>query len=297
MKRSELKQIVREGVQKALKEAQYTPRLNQTPAKKKGRFVPETVEFLKSDRDQFKEHFKLVKNKEGEYKLYISPLMKAALDGTTRGRTGTDFWKKTDPLVILVNEKLPGNVRSILKKFQDRINPGLDMYSINTKIKEVTPTGDISFYNPGNEGVADLAKDDTINEKKQVSVDDINKAYYEPEEKDAKEDEGTDDKPLGTPRPEEPKIDIKSVIEKVAGEVFAATNVEDAKRIFIDFIKGTKIKEEDKKKMEITASGFTNLVKLQFYVANALLKYEGMGTSQLHSKDKDKEKEADKTDK
>lgn len=280
MKRSELQQIVREGVQKALKEAQFTPRINQgSNAKHKGRFTPDTIEFSKADREEFKEYFKLVKNKEGEYKLYMSPLMKTALDGINRGRTGTDYWQKTSNLIIRVSEKIPGNVRGLLKKYTDKINPGLDMYSINTKIKEVSPEGDITFYNPGNKDVADLAQDDTINEKKQVSQDVIDNAYYEPGEKDAKDSEEIDDKPLGKPRQEEPKIDIKSVIEKVAGEVFAATNVEEAKRIFIDFIKGTKIKEEDKKKMETTASGFTNLVKLQFYVANALLKYEGMGTT------------------
>ena len=48
--------------------------------KKGRRFIPTIIPFPKSIRDQFPEHFKLVKNAEGEYKLYISPMMKVSLE-------------------------------------------------------------------------------------------------------------------------------------------------------------------------------------------------------------------------
>jgi len=36
------------------------------------------------------------------------------------------------------------------------------MFSVNSKIKEVTPDGTIIFYNPGNPKTADLAYDPTV---------------------------------------------------------------------------------------------------------------------------------------
>ena len=63
MKHSELRQIIMEEIEAALAEDNM---------KKGRRFIPTIIPFPKSIRDQFPEHFKLVKNAEGEYKLYIS---------------------------------------------------------------------------------------------------------------------------------------------------------------------------------------------------------------------------------
>lgn len=283
MKRSELEQILREGIQKILKEEKFTPRLNQTQPKKKRRYIPDTIDFMKDIRDKFKEHFKLVKNQKGEYKLYISPLMKYALDGIDRGRPGSDYLKTKSALTKDISGKIPTNVRGLLKKYSNFLNPGLEMFAINTKIKEVTPEGNIIFFNPGGK-YSEESVDDTLSEKKKISWDAVDNAYYEPknDEEDNEEEPKHDTKPY-KPKPE---VNIKSVIEKIASDVFSATNIDQAKKIFIDFIESTHIKESDKKKMIETAAGINNLVKLQFYTANSLLKYEGYGLNQLNDKNK-----------
>jgi len=283
MKRSELEQILREGIQKILKEEKFTPRLNQTQPKKKGRYIPDTIDFMKDDRVKFKEHFKLVKNQKGEYKLYISPLMKSALDGIDRGRTGSDYLKTKSSLTKDISEKIPTNVRGLLKKYSNFLNPGLEMFAINTKIKEVTPEGNIIFFNPGGK-YSEESVDDTLSEKKNVSWDAVDKVYYEPKDKEDNDD--GDDKPEHDSKPykPEPEVNIKSVIERIASDIFSATDLDQAKKIFIDFIKNTQIKDSDKKKMIETASGMKNLVKLQFYAANSLLKYEGHSLNQLNDK-------------
>lgn len=285
MKSSELKEMIARVVQEA--------KQNGAVAKGGRRFIPQTIEFPKAIRDEFKEHFKLMKSGAGEYTLYMSPLMNAALGGINRGRTGSNYWKETPGLTIVVSEKIPGDVRGILKKYVDKLNPGLDMYSINLKIKEVTPDGTIVFPNPGSPNVD---KEDyytpNINEKKKKtigSIDTMSKlvssegSLNEVEPLEAPEEIA---EPLKTGgRPLEKDINIKSVIERIAEQIFGAKTADEAKKLFIEFIQSTKVNDKDKTKMISNVQSMTNLVKIQFYVANALLKYEGLGLSQLKSKD------------
>ena len=70
---------------------------------------------------------------------------------------------------------------------------------------------------------------------------------------------------------------IESTLSSIAREVFAASNASDAKRIFIDYVSNSHIKESDKAKMLIEASKMSSLLQLHRYTANALLKYEGLG--------------------
>ena len=70
---------------------------------------------------------------------------------------------------------------------------------------------------------------------------------------------------------------IESTLSSIAREVFAATNASDAKRIFIDYVSNSRIKESDKNKMLTEASKMSSLLQLHRYTANALLKYEGLG--------------------
>ena len=70
---------------------------------------------------------------------------------------------------------------------------------------------------------------------------------------------------------------IESTLSSIAREVFAASNAVDAKRIFIDYVSNSRIKESDKVKMLAEASKMTSLLQLHRYTANALLKYEGLG--------------------
>lgn len=70
---------------------------------------------------------------------------------------------------------------------------------------------------------------------------------------------------------------IESTLSSIAREVFAASNAIDAKRIFIDYISSSHIKESDKNKMLTEASKMSSLLQIHRYTANALLKYEGLG--------------------
>ena len=70
---------------------------------------------------------------------------------------------------------------------------------------------------------------------------------------------------------------IESTLSSIAREVFAASNAVDAKRIFIDYVSNSHIKESDKVKMLAEASKMSSLLQLHRYTANALLKYEGLG--------------------
>ena len=70
---------------------------------------------------------------------------------------------------------------------------------------------------------------------------------------------------------------IESTLSSIAREVFAASNAVDAKRIFIDYVSSSHIKESDKVKMLTEASKMTSLLQIHRYTANALLKYEGLG--------------------
>lgn len=69
---------------------------------------------------------------------------------------------------------------------------------------------------------------------------------------------------------------LESTLTNIAEQVFSATSVEQAKTIALDFLSDSKIKEEDRKKMIAEIETKKDLVKLQIYVANALLKFEGL---------------------
>jgi hypothetical protein len=129
------------------------------------RFIPQVTILPADTKDQFKEHFKLVKSADGEYRLYISKFLKDALESLSRGRTSRDTQKRLSPLAKMVSERMPQEIRGLLKKYSGKLNSGLQMFSINTKIKEVTPNGDVVFFNPGNKAMAAQAYDPTITEE------------------------------------------------------------------------------------------------------------------------------------
>jgi hypothetical protein len=68
-----------------------------------------------------------------------------------------------------------------------------------------------------------------------------------------------------------------STLDKIATQVFESKTLNDAKTICLDFLKESKIKESDRLKMIDEVEKIKYLHKLQIYIANALLKYEGLG--------------------
>ena len=79
--------------------------------------------------------------------------------------------------------------------------------------------------------------------------------------------------------------DIKSTLEKIVQQAWAEKDLTKAKQIVTDYLTSSKIKEEDKKKMMTTINGINNKYKLDYYLANSLLTYEGSGLGQLNKKE------------
>jgi hypothetical protein len=70
---------------------------------------------------------------------------------------------------------------------------------------------------------------------------------------------------------------IESKLSEVISQVYQAPTLNIAKSILIPFLRDSKIKESDKKKMIETAEKISQLGLLQYYATNALLKYESLG--------------------
>ena len=75
--------------------------------------------------------------------------------------------------------------------------------------------------------------------------------------------------------------DIKSSLDKIIQQVWSEKDLNKAKNIVTSYLNDSKIKDEDKKKMTQSIDKITTKGKLDYYLANSLLKYEGSGLSQL----------------
>lgn len=72
------------------------------------------------------------------------------------------------------------------------------------------------------------------------------------------------------------KIQIKSVLEQIAEKVFLMNDVNDAKTFIKTFIDEKGIKPEDKKSIIFKVESCTTMQRLNQYICNSLLKYEGL---------------------
>ena len=70
---------------------------------------------------------------------------------------------------------------------------------------------------------------------------------------------------------------ITSTLDNIATQVFEAKTLDEAKTLCLDYLKESKIKESDRLKMIKEIEAMKYLHKVQLYIANALLKYEGLG--------------------
>jgi hypothetical protein len=98
--------------------------------------------------------------------------------------------------------------------------------------------------------------------------------------------ENPEDAPMGvndksSSRPMRAKVDIKSTLEKIATAVFTEKDLNKAKEIFRSHIEASGINERDKKIILRNIDLVKNKYKLDSYLVNSLLHYEGHGTSQL----------------
>jgi hypothetical protein len=71
-------------------------------------------------------------------------------------------------------------------------------------------------------------------------------------------------------------IKIKSIFEQIAAQVFTMKDVNTAKTFISEFVNGKDINEIDKKLILNNIKEIKHINKLQTYICNSLLKYEGM---------------------
>jgi hypothetical protein len=77
------------------------------------------------------------------------------------------------------------------------------------------------------------------------------------------------------------KFPIKSIFEQISSQVFLMKNLVEAQNFIIDFVRSKDINEKDKNAIIVQTVQAKSLTRLQTYICNSLLKYEGMGMSQL----------------
>lgn len=78
-------------------------------------------------------------------------------------------------------------------------------------------------------------------------------------------------------------VQIKSVFEQISEQVFKMNNVDQAKSFITTFISEKNINEKDKKSIMTEVGKIKTILKLQQYLCNALLKYEGLSVNKRNT--------------
>lgn len=76
------------------------------------------------------------------------------------------------------------------------------------------------------------------------------------------------------------KFQIKSIFEQIAENVFTMRDVNTAKQFITEFVESKNINDQDKKIIIDNVNGCKSISRIQSYICNSLLKYEGMGVNQ-----------------
>lgn len=74
-------------------------------------------------------------------------------------------------------------------------------------------------------------------------------------------------------------VKIKSVLEECTEVLFGINDLVQAKEYVINFINNRSIKDTDKVNIIRGVNESKNITRLQTYVCNALLKYEGLSVN------------------
>lgn len=70
---------------------------------------------------------------------------------------------------------------------------------------------------------------------------------------------------------------LKSTLVKVCEQVWSMKSLEEGRKCIINHIESTGIKPEDKKRILRTINECKTKYKLDYYIANSILMFEGMG--------------------
>ena len=75
------------------------------------------------------------------------------------------------------------------------------------------------------------------------------------------------------------KFPIKSIFEQIAEQVFNMNNPTQAKQFITEFVNGKDINEIDKKTIIQNVNECKHMHKIQSYICNSLLRYEGLSVN------------------
>ena len=73
------------------------------------------------------------------------------------------------------------------------------------------------------------------------------------------------------------KVQIKSIFEQIAEQVFNMTDVNQAKLFITNFVSEKNIKDRDKASIIRSVNDCKQIYRIHLYISNSLLKYEGLG--------------------
>ena len=77
---------------------------------------------------------------------------------------------------------------------------------------------------------------------------------------------------------------FKSVLEQIISDVYKMTDVNEAKKFIENFLEEKKIDNVTKNQMLQNISEIKSMLKLQFYMTNSLLRFEGMSVNKYDKK-------------
>jgi hypothetical protein len=79
-----------------------------------------------------------------------------------------------------------------------------------------------------------------------------------------------------------PTAQIKSIFERISEIVFNTADLAIAKQSTLEFISSRNINDKDKQLIISSINECTTITKFQMYIANSILKYEGLGADRMN---------------
>jgi hypothetical protein len=73
------------------------------------------------------------------------------------------------------------------------------------------------------------------------------------------------------------RVQIKSIFEQIAEQVFKMTDATKAKTFITEFVTEKGINDEDKRMILKNLENLKSIAQIQRYICNSLLQYEGLG--------------------
>ena len=77
------------------------------------------------------------------------------------------------------------------------------------------------------------------------------------------------------------KVQIRSIFEQISEIVFNTADLTTARQSTIAFVQSKSINDKDKQSILKAVNECKTITNFQMYVANALLKYEGLGADRM----------------